>query len=40
VTGDEGRTIPSVSAILKNPAKPLKLDVLEVAIEDQRLVKK
>ena len=40
VTGDEGRTIPSVSAILKNKAKPLKLDVLEVAMEDQRLVKK
>jgi tRNA pseudouridine synthase 10 len=30
VTGDEGRTIPSVSAILSNKAKPMKLDVLNV----------
>jgi tRNA pseudouridine synthase 10 len=30
VTGDEGRTTPSVSEILKNRAKPLKLDVLNV----------
>jgi tRNA pseudouridine synthase 10 len=34
VTGDEGRTIPSVSAILGNKAKPLKLDVLNVMMED------
>jgi len=34
VTGDEGRTVPSVSAILENKAKPLKLDVLKVAMED------
>jgi tRNA pseudouridine synthase 10 len=34
VTGDEGRTIPSVSEILNNKAKPLKLDVLNVAMED------
>jgi tRNA pseudouridine synthase 10 len=34
VTGDEGRTIPSVSGILSNKAKPLKLDVLNVAMED------
>ena len=33
VTGDEGRTIPSVSAILSNKAKPLKLDVLNVLME-------
>jgi tRNA pseudouridine synthase 10 len=30
VTGDEGRTTPSVSEILKNKAKPIKLDVLNV----------
>jgi len=30
VTGDEGRTTPSVSEILKNKAKPTKLDVLNV----------
>ena len=40
VTGDEGRTIPNVSAILKNKAKPLKLDVLKVAMEDQELTEK
>jgi tRNA pseudouridine synthase 10 len=34
VTGDEGRTVPNVSAILKNKAKPLKLDVLNVIMED------
>jgi tRNA pseudouridine synthase 10 len=34
VTGDEGRTNPSVSAILSNKAKPMKLDVLNVLIED------
>ncbi len=30
VSGDEGRTTPSVSEILKNKAKPIKLDVLDV----------
>jgi len=34
VTGDEGRTTPSVSEILKNKAKPIKLDVLNVIMED------
>ena len=34
VSGDEGRTTPSVSEILKNQAKPLKLDVLNVIIGD------
>jgi tRNA pseudouridine synthase 10 len=34
VTGDEGRTTPSVSEILKNKAKPIKLDVLNVIIGD------
>jgi len=35
VTGDEGRTVPSISGILKNRAKPVKLDVLNVIVEDQ-----
>ena len=34
VTGDEGRTVPSISEILRNKAKPLKLDVLNVIMED------
>ncbi|NWG11852.1 tRNA pseudouridine(54/55) synthase Pus10 [Candidatus Bathyarchaeota archaeon] len=34
VTGDEGRTTPSVSEILQNKAKPMKLDVLNVIMED------
>ena len=33
VSGDEGRTVPSVSALLGNPAKTLKLDVLSVMME-------
>jgi len=33
VTGDEGRTTPSVSEILQNRAKPIKLDVLNVIME-------
>jgi tRNA pseudouridine synthase 10 len=33
VTGDEGRTTPSVSEILQNKAKPMKLDVLNVIME-------
>lgn len=33
VSGDEGRTIPNVSALLNNPAKTLKLDVLNVIME-------
>jgi tRNA pseudouridine synthase 10 len=33
VTGDEGRTTPSVSELLKNKAKPTKLDVLNVIME-------
>jgi tRNA pseudouridine synthase 10 len=32
VTGDDGRTTPSVSEILKNKAKPIKLDVLNIII--------
>jgi tRNA pseudouridine synthase 10 len=34
VTGDEGRTVPSVSEILENRAEPLKLDVLNVIMSD------
>jgi len=34
VTGDEGRTTPSVSEILQNKAKPIKLDVLNVIMGD------
>jgi tRNA pseudouridine synthase 10 len=34
VTGDEGRTTPNVSEILRNKAKPIKLDVLDVIMED------
>ncbi len=34
VSGDEGRTTPSVSELLKNQAKTLKLDVLNVIMED------
>ncbi|HVO85593.1 MAG TPA: tRNA pseudouridine(54/55) synthase Pus10 [Candidatus Eisenbacteria bacterium] len=33
VTGDEGRTTPSVTGILNNKAKPLKLDVLKVIMK-------
>jgi tRNA pseudouridine synthase 10 len=34
VSGDEGRTAPSVSELLGNKAKPIKLDVLSVIVED------
>jgi tRNA pseudouridine synthase 10 len=34
VTGDEGRTTPNVSEILKNKAKPITLDVLNVILKD------
>jgi tRNA pseudouridine synthase 10 len=40
VTGDEGRTVPNVSTILNIRAKPKKLDVLSVAMEDQELMGK
>jgi tRNA pseudouridine synthase 10 len=33
VSGDEGRTVPSVSELLGNRAKPLKLDVLNVIMD-------
>ena len=34
VSGDEGRTVPSVSELLGTGAKPLKLDVLKVIMND------
>jgi tRNA pseudouridine synthase 10 len=34
VSGDEGRTTPNVSELLGNKAKPLKLDVLNVIVDD------
>ena len=34
VTGDQGRTKPSVTEILNNNAKPLKLDVLKVIMKE------
>jgi len=34
VSGDEGRTMPNVSDLLKNRAKTLKLDVLKVIMDD------
>jgi tRNA pseudouridine synthase 10 len=33
VSGDEGRTVPNVSDLLGNPAKTLKLDVLNVIMD-------
>jgi tRNA pseudouridine synthase 10 len=35
VSGDEGRTTPNVSELLGNKATPLKLDVLNVIMDDQ-----
>ena len=34
VSGDEGRTIPSVASIINAEAKPLELDVLKVILEE------
>jgi tRNA pseudouridine synthase 10 len=34
VSGDEGRTVPSVSELLGNRAKTIKLDVLNVIVDD------
>jgi tRNA pseudouridine synthase 10 len=34
VSGDEGRTTPNVSELLGNKAKPFKLDVLNVIVDD------
>ncbi len=35
VSGDEGRTTPSVTELLSNPSKIIKLDVLKVIMDDQ-----
>ncbi len=40
VSGDEGRTVPNVSMLLGNRAKPLKLDVLNVIMNVEGEVKK
>jgi tRNA pseudouridine synthase 10 len=34
VSGDEGRTVPNVSSLLNNRAKTLRLDVLNVIMDD------
>jgi tRNA pseudouridine synthase 10 len=34
ITGDDGRTQPNVSAILKNEAVPINLDVINIIMED------
>jgi tRNA pseudouridine synthase 10 len=39
VTGDEGRTRPSASEILGNRAKPVKLDVLNVIMTEQKVIR-
>ncbi len=39
VSGDEGRTVPSVTSLLGNKAKTLKLDVLNVIMDDNQKVK-
>ncbi|MEM2098516.1 MAG: tRNA pseudouridine(54/55) synthase Pus10 [Candidatus Bathyarchaeia archaeon] len=40
VSGDEGRTVPSVSSLVGCRAKPLRLDVLKVIVDDVGEVKK
>ena len=37
VSGDGGRTSPNVSELLENRAKPLKLDVLNIIMEDKNI---
>jgi tRNA pseudouridine synthase 10 len=39
VSGDEGRTTPNVSELLKNKAKPVKLDVLNVIMGEKAVGK-
>lgn len=34
VNGDDGRTVPNVSELLKNKAKPFNLDVLSITMDD------
>jgi tRNA pseudouridine synthase 10 len=40
ITGDDGRTNPSVTGILENKATPLELDVLNVDVEGKNEVKR
>ncbi|MEJ2242015.1 MAG: tRNA pseudouridine(54/55) synthase Pus10 [Candidatus Bathyarchaeota archaeon] len=40
VTGNQGRTVPSVSSIINAEAKPLELDVLNVSMEESKVGKK
>jgi tRNA pseudouridine synthase 10 len=40
VSGDEGRTVPSVASIIKAKAKPFELDVLKVIMEESQVGKK
>jgi len=40
VSGDEGRTVPSISKLLGNRAKPIKLDVLNVIMDEVGEMKK
>ncbi|PVX25960.1 MAG: tRNA pseudouridine(54/55) synthase Pus10, partial [Candidatus Bathyarchaeum sp.] len=34
VSGDQGRTIPSIASIINAEAKPLELDVLKIIMEE------
>ncbi|TRO42925.1 tRNA pseudouridine(54/55) synthase Pus10 [Candidatus Bathyarchaeota archaeon] len=40
VTGNHGRTVPSVASIINTEAKPLELDVLNVIMEESKIGKK
>jgi tRNA pseudouridine synthase 10 len=40
VTGNQGRTVPSVASIINAEAKPLELDVLNVIMEESKVGKK
>jgi tRNA pseudouridine synthase 10 len=39
VTGDKGRTKPSISEVMKNPAKVLRLDVIKIWTKDKEYTK-
>ena len=40
ITGNQGRTVPSVASIINAEAKPLELDVLNVIMEESKIGKK
>jgi tRNA pseudouridine synthase 10 len=40
ISGDNGRTVPSVSSLINTEAKPLKLDVLKIIMEEFQIGKK